>query len=131
MQTIDPMSISDEPEHTATPTPAQLSQVRLMANLGIRLVVMAILFDVSLCHLSRACGPQIAAGTEDSHKAVLATLKEMALSKRHPSATLFWVKTFCAHLLPTPPKSKPDERDPNESFTIEVYNNDGEPNYDY
>jgi hypothetical protein len=132
MESLIPIPDTPVPGETEIPppTPSQLAQASLMAGLGIRPLVISIFFSVSLPDLMKSCGVQITAA-QDSHKAILAGLKEMALSKRHPSATLFWVKTFCAHLLPTPAKARSYQPDPNGTFNIEVYNNDGEPNYDY
>jgi hypothetical protein len=78
----------------------QRSQIHRLASLGLRLAVIANLVGLTADDLSAKCGAEIAAHGLESQKAVLASLLERAISRKSVSATIFWIKTFCAHLLP-------------------------------
>jgi hypothetical protein len=118
-------------------TPEQLSQAIRLAALGMRHIAISQFFSVSLPGLMQVCGSEIRAAARATHQAVLQALHDMALSQRYPAATIFWAKTFCAAILPTPPASqKPSKPEPHryntdDTFDFTVYNNDHEPNHDY
>ncbi len=111
------------------------------ARYGLRPNAIALVFGVTEEFLLSGFGEDIAAVARKAKQTVLSALYEMAISKKSISATLFWVKTFCADLLPTPPAKDPSRKSskstaPREEFVprpfkFEVYNNDGEPNADY
>jgi hypothetical protein len=140
MEPIIPFEVNEETE-TTTPSSEQLSQTIRLAALGIRPAMISHFFSVSLPHLLRTCGPQIAAAARALHREVLQSLYEMAVSRRHPTATIFWLKLFSAEILPSPPippsssqkPPKPEARRYNtdDTFDFDVYCNDGEPNADY
>ena len=68
-------------------------------------------------------------------------LYEMVASQNSTAATIFWVKSYGYPATNTPPASasKPEKKkpylwnpnDPNDRVIFTVYNNDGEPNYEY
>ena len=121
MELIIPINISDVSSE-------QRSQIRRLASLGLRLPIIANLAGVTPDDLSTACEQEIAAAGLESQKAVLAALLEMAISQKNVSATIFWIKTFCAHLLPTNSDSR---NEPKPKVDFYVFNNDGAPNDDY
>jgi hypothetical protein len=114
------------------PTPEQLKKITQMASFGARPTAIAKMFDIPEEILLAYCGKEIAAAALESQELVLSALLNMAKSEKNISATTFWLKTFAAHLLPTPPvkddSPKSSDRPPVDFF---VYNNDGEPNADY
>ena len=144
---IDDNPVDEKSIHP--PNQKQLDDIREMAGLGVRPAVIAELQKVNLDDLMQSCGDEINAAALTSHKAVLRSLYNMATSERNVSATLFWIKTHCAHLLglsetknnsksqsssSKPSKDKPHDWDPdsaNKRIVFTVYNNDGEPNADY
>ena len=113
----------------------------IFARCGIRPDAIAGLFGLTEDSLLTEFGEEIAAAARQAKQAVLEALYELATSKKSVSATIFWIKTFCADLLPTPPAKDPPRKSskptaPREEFVprpfkFEVYNNDGEPNADY
>ena len=112
----------------------QLEAVKLMASVGFSIAAIAARLNQAVEDLSASCLEVIADAKHATNMAVLSAFREMAISKRHWSATLFWMKTHCTHLFDMPDKKgkKPSETpdDPEEeSFSFSVYNNDGEPNY--
>ena len=124
MELIIPITITDVSSE-------QRSQIRRLASLGLRLPVIANLAGVTTGDLSTACEQEIAAAGLESQTAVLAVLLEMATSQKSVSATIFWIKTFCAHLLPTKRNSRDESRHPPQELKFHVFNNDGAPNDDY
>ena len=121
MELIIPINITDVSSE-------QRSQIRRLASLGLRLPIIANLAGVTPDDLSTACEQEIAAAGLESQKAILAALLEMATSQKNVSATIFWIKTFCAHLLPTNSDSR---NEPKPKVDFYVFNNDGAPNDDY
>ena len=114
------------------PTEQQRTDVIEMARLGIRHSTIARMFGLPEEILLAGCGEAMAQAALESQTAVLSAILHMAKSGKSVSATIFWLKTFGAHLLPTPPakddSQKSSGRPPVDFF---VYNNDGEPNADY
>jgi hypothetical protein len=141
MEPITPFETSDRSEPSSPPTPEQLSQATRIASLGVRAAAISHFFSVSLPQLIRVCGPQIAAAARALHREVFQSLCDMALSRRHPAATVFWLKTYGPALPPSPaPSPTPSQKPPKpessgyytgETFELNVYCNDGEPNADY
>jgi hypothetical protein len=135
MEPILPIAHLEDSDPTATPE--QFSQAIRLASLGMRHIAISQFFSVPLPCLMQICGSQIRAAARATHQAVLQALHEMALSQRYPAATIFWAKTFCAAILPTPPAAqkppKPERQQyyQGDTFDFTVYNNDHEPNHDY
>ena len=151
---MEPLITGTDAEHSTDDrcvtllTPEELAMVREWATVGMHPAAIAQSLSVTEERLIEFCGDEVANASLTSHLAVLDTLYQMATSQRHTAATIFWVKTQCAHLFASPeskgdsPKAescsrkspKPDVSDPNDltrRITFTVYNNDGEPNADY
>jgi hypothetical protein len=114
------------------PTPEQLKKIVQMASFGFRPSVIAQMLGLPEEILLSSCSNEIAKAALESQESVLSALLNMAKSEKNVSATIFWLKTFGDHLLPTSPvkddSPKSSDRPPVDFF---VYNNDGEPNADY
>jgi hypothetical protein len=114
------------------PTDEQRKEIRAMASFGVHPSTIARIVNLPEEILLAYCGKEIAQAALESQESVLSALLNMAKSEKNISATTFWLKTFGAHLLPTPPvkddSPKSSDRPPVDFF---VYNNDGEPNADY
>jgi len=114
------------------PTPEQLKKIVQMASFGFRPSVIAQMLGLPEEILLSSCSNEIAKAALESQESVLSALLNMAKSEKNVSATIFWLKTFGSHLLPTTPvkddSPKSSDRPPVDFF---VYNNDGEPNADY
>jgi hypothetical protein len=131
------------PQKPFDPT-KQNAEIESMARLGICNEAIAAHCGITVDALAQACGAKINLTKQESNLRVLQSLFDMATSGRNLSATLFWIKTHCGHLLPAEkddlPKAKGsksgdktewDPNDPNDRVIFSVYNNDGEPNADY
>jgi len=103
------------------------------AMLGISHSAIAKELNTNTESLELACGPRLAAARHQSNLRVLEAMHTMATSGKSYSATLLWIKTHCGDLwsLSSPKEPKENTWNPNNrsSFEIEVYNNDGEPNF--
>ncbi len=80
-------------------TPEQKVIIERMARQGISQKVIARVYEIDPKTLRKHCARELANANLCNNLDVLETLFAKATSARHVSATIYWVKTRCRHLL--------------------------------
>lgn len=96
-----------------------------MVKLGLRHNAIAHSLGLTLHVLRQYFAPELIQTATQAELAALTGLQAMAASRRNTAAILFQLKMR----RPQPPKPAAPAIRERKPFSIEVYNNDGEPNY--
>jgi hypothetical protein len=120
----------------------QRRQVKDMAGLGLRQTHIALIMGMTPKSLRRHFRKELDSGCALNDRDVLQSLFEMATSRRHSAATIFWVKTRCPfdrldspearRASPSSPKPPPSNPAPHSSLDgLSARLNDGAPNGEF
>ncbi len=102
-----------------------------MARMGIAAHIIALRLGLDMSELESDYGPAMRAAALKANLLVWETLFRMATSGRHPSATIFWLKTRAGAVpasTPKPPKASKEEAyctEPPPPGAIRVLGKDG------
>ena len=76
-----------------------------MARVGIAAHIIALRLSLDVPELESDYGPAMRAAAVKANLLVWETLLRMATSGRHPSATIFWLKTRAGAMATPPPRT--------------------------
>ena len=124
-------------------TPQQREDIHWMASFGIPQKHIAKHVKIDPKSLRKYCREELDHAAYDANNKVLKSLFNMATTRHNVAAAIFWAKIRCAFrpggapylnapgaLTPTQPKDQEAQKAP-VGWTLEVYDNSGEPNADY